>query len=140
MSLHANPRLLTFITTLMPCSFKIRGANSEWRDASRLYLVIVSSDTQAYNLQFYLANAANIAIAGGCSITDDEFVIHNAKTSLTVGSLEDGRNKVSLVSMMERSDRELELVRQLRRKSPPITGQAPSNARTLTKASRSTAS
>lgn len=32
---------------------------------------------------------------------------------LTKGSLEDGRNKVSLVGMVERSDREFKLVGQL---------------------------
>lgn len=110
--------------TLIPCSCKIRGANSEWRYASRLYLLTVSFDTRAQYHQFYLANAANIATAGGCPTKYDQFVAHDAKIGLTISSLEDGWNKESLVGMMERSNRESELVRQLREEScRPITRQ-----------------
>ena len=112
-----NRDYFTFITTFKPCSFRIRGANTEWRYASRLYLMTVSFDTQAKHLQFYLANAANIAIAGGCSTKDDQSPIHDAKIGRTIGSLEDGWNKVRLVGVMERGNRELELVGKLRGES-----------------------
>ena len=95
---------ITFITTLSPFSAKIRGANSEPRYASRLYRALV----------------ANSATAGVGPEKEKHVIIsafQEQTQEQTVCFLQEVRNKIRLMGVMKRGDREFELVGELQFKA-----------------------
>lgn len=91
----------TFMTTFSPCSAKMRGANSEPLNASRLYLAFVANIATpgGWSLR-YISPRKGV---GGCMI---------GKTR-TVSALENVRDKVRFVRVVHRCDGEFEFIREL---------------------------